>query len=73
MNQGEDKTAAISRDPHIQDGQPVLAGTRFRIAQMIAEIADRDSVSAVASDFCLDIDLVRRALNELALEITNAR
>jgi uncharacterized protein (DUF433 family) len=53
-------------DPGIRGGVPVLAGTRFPVPQVLAEIAGGSSVTEVAEDFDLDEDLIVRFLEGMA-------
>jgi uncharacterized protein (DUF433 family) len=46
-------------------GAPALAGRRFTLSQLVAEIAE-DSLMRVCEDFDLDRDEVVGALNQLA-------
>ena len=61
--------AGIEIDPERRGGRPVLAGTGFTIAQLLAEIADGASPDEVADNFSLDREVVRSALFALAFWI----
>ena len=54
----------IETDPNKAGGIPVLSGTRFKISQVLAEIADGKSLKGLARDFSLDRE---------KLEITSSR
>ena len=64
---------AIVRDPEIRGGEAVIAGTRFPISQLIAEIAQRFRSSDNLDDLCYDLELredaVIAALQELSTEL----
>ena len=57
----------IQIDPLRCGGRPVLAGTRFTLSQLVAQIAWGVSPQQVADDFDLDPETVTAALNSLAL------
>jgi uncharacterized protein (DUF433 family) len=59
-------TANIWTDENRRSGLPCLRNTRFTISQLIAEIAERGSVSEVSDTFDLDPDTVRGALEDVA-------
>lgn len=48
-------------------GLPVLTGTRFTIAQVLAELADTNGADEVAEEFDLDADAIRQVLNGMSL------
>jgi uncharacterized protein (DUF433 family) len=48
-------------------GIPVLVGTRFPVYQLIAELADSESVAEIADDFELDKDVLRKLLHAMAV------
>ncbi len=52
-------------------GKPVLPGTRFPAAQVVAQIASGDSVDDIADNFELDKDLIVNFLNALAQAVGN--
>ncbi len=56
------KTVEIDRDR--MGGMPVLQGTRFPVAQLIAEVAEM--ADDLSEDFDLDLELVTDFLDELA-------
>lgn len=51
----------------VQDGAPVLLGTRMKVSQLLGEIADKGSIEAVAYDFDLNTDALRSMLIDLAI------
>ena len=59
----------VDRDPNKCGGVPVLRNTRFAVAQLIAELADSDSVGEIADDFDLSESQIREFLRELAASI----
>lgn len=61
--------AALEINKSKRGGIPVLRGTRFTASQALAEIAESDSISEVASDFDLDEAILRQLLNGLALTL----
>ncbi|GAG36836.1 unnamed protein product [marine sediment metagenome] len=56
----------VTIDPDIMHGRPVLKGTRFPVAQLIAELADGHSTSDIAEGCGLDIKTITDFLFELA-------
>jgi len=58
----------VMTDPEIMSGVPVLKGTRFPIAQILAELANDYSISEIAEDFNLDENKITGFLNNLAEE-----
>jgi uncharacterized protein (DUF433 family) len=58
---------AVDVDPSLRDGVLVLRGTRFPVSRLLAEIADDNPVSEVAEDFDLDINLLRKLLQAMAV------
>jgi uncharacterized protein (DUF433 family) len=58
---------SVEFDPNRRGGVPVLKGTRFTVAQTLAELADSAGVPEVASEFDLDEETIRRLLYGLAL------
>lgn len=68
------KAAVILRDCVIIDadvrgGIPVLMGTRFSIAQVLAEIADGKGICDIAQEFDLDENLLRRLFEGLSIHL----
>lgn len=57
----------IEIDPARCGGAPVLDGRRFKLAQLIAQIAEGMTAAQVADEFDLDPTVVTAALNSLAL------
>lgn len=57
----------IEVDPLRRSGVPVLAGTRFTVAQLLAELAEGNrSLNQIAFDFDLPYSTARLALESLA-------
>jgi uncharacterized protein (DUF433 family) len=48
-------------------GAPVLKGTRISVAQILAELGEGQSAEEVAADFDLDVTLVKRLVQGLAV------
>ena len=57
----------VEINPDKLGGVPVLKGTRISVAQVLAEIGEGQSVEAVADDFDLDVELVKRLVTGLAV------
>jgi uncharacterized protein (DUF433 family) len=57
----------IEVDPDLRSGVPVLRGTRFTVAQMLAELADGRSLSEIAGAFRLNEDQMRQVLESMAI------
>ena len=60
---------SVTLDPEIRGGVPVLKGTRVPIAQLLAEIADDASVSEIADDLDLDVGLIVKLLEGIAIHL----
>ncbi len=58
----------IVRDPAVRSGQPVLDGTRFPIALILAELAEGRTVRWIAESYSQDLDAVVGAVKEIAKE-----
>jgi uncharacterized protein (DUF433 family) len=56
----------IDVDSMIRGGVPVLRGTRFTIAQVLAEVADGSSVADLTTDYDLERSRIVGALRSLA-------
>lgn len=56
----------IEIDPDRRSGRPVIVGTSFTMAQLIAEIAEGQTPDEVAEEFELDETAVRAALDALS-------
>ena len=48
-------------------GAPVLRGTRISVAQILAELGEGQSAEQVAQDFDLDVLLVKKLVQGLAI------
>lgn len=57
----------VEVNPQKRGGAPVLKGTRFSVAQLLAEIAEGRGVAEIAADFDLDLELIKKLLEGLAL------
>jgi uncharacterized protein (DUF433 family) len=58
---------SVEIDPNRRGGVPVLKGTRFTVAQTLAELADSSGVPEIANEFDLDEETIRQLLYGLAL------
>jgi uncharacterized protein (DUF433 family) len=56
----------VAVDPDIRSGTPVLRGTRFTVAQLLAELAEDRSIADIAASFRLDREQIRQVLESLA-------
>jgi uncharacterized protein (DUF433 family) len=54
-------------NPRKRGGVPVLKGTRFTLAQILAEIAEGRSVTELAEDFDLDLEIIKQFLEGLSI------
>ncbi len=52
----------VEMDPEKRAGVPVLRGTRFTVAQLLAELAEDRRMSEIASAFRLDKDQLQQVL-----------
>jgi uncharacterized protein (DUF433 family) len=59
----------VEINQHIAGGAPVLAGTRFKIARILAELADGMTVSKLAREFKLDKNQIVELLRALAINL----
>jgi len=57
----------VEIDPLKRGGVPVLRGTRFKLAQLFAQLADGDSVDTLVENLNLDGDLIRELLHSVAV------
>jgi uncharacterized protein (DUF433 family) len=51
----------------IRGGIPVVKGTRFTVAQVLAELAEGRSIVEVADDFDLDLACLKNLLHSFAI------
>jgi uncharacterized protein (DUF433 family) len=56
----------VNIDPDVRGGVPVLRGTRFTLAQLLAELAEGRSVSEIADAFRLNKEQIQQVLESLA-------
>jgi uncharacterized protein (DUF433 family) len=59
-------TDCVDVDPQRRHGIPVLRGTRFKVAQVFAQIAADDSTSGLVANFELPRDELERLFNGMA-------
>lgn len=59
----------VEIDPNIAGGVPVLMGTRFTVARVIAELADGTTVSKLAREFDLNKENVVEVLHSIAIKL----
>ena len=57
----------VDFDPERRGGSPVLKRTRFKVSQLIAQLADGDSVDSLVDELELDADNVRQFLHALSV------
>lgn len=57
----------VERNPAKLGGVPVLKGTRISVAQILAELGEGQSAEEVADDFDLDVGLVKKLVQGLAV------
>ena len=53
-------------DPRLRDGVPCLAGTRVTLSQVIAQLAEGETIDEIADDMSLDKDALVQFLNGLS-------
>lgn len=59
--------SVIEIDPGKRGGIPVLVGTRFTVAQVLAELAETQGVEEVAATYRLDAEAIRGLLDGMSL------
>lgn len=57
----------VEIDPHRRGGVPVLRGTRFTVAQVLAELSETACIDEIAENFDLDAGMIRALLDGLSL------
>jgi uncharacterized protein (DUF433 family) len=57
----------VEVDPERRGGVPVLRGTRFPVAQVLAELAETEGAEEVAENFDLEARAIRDLLNAFSL------
>lgn len=55
-------------DPDRRSGQPVLPGTRFPVASILAELSEGVSIDEIAGSFDLD----KQAIESFVMAVANA-
>lgn len=58
---------SVEVNPAIRGGIPVVRGTRFPVARVLAELADGLSLSQIADDFDLDISTLRQVVESFSI------
>ena len=51
---------SVEIDHDIRSGIPVLRGTRVPLSRIIAEVAEGESITEIAEDLELDVEVIRR-------------
>jgi uncharacterized protein (DUF433 family) len=59
----------VEIDAARQQGVPVLRGTRLKVSQLLAELAESPGIDEVADDLELDSDAVRDVLHCLSISL----
>lgn len=59
----------VEINPDKAHGAPVLTGTRFKIARVLAELADGMTVSKMAKEFDLNKSMIVKLLHGLAIQL----
>jgi uncharacterized protein (DUF433 family) len=57
----------VEWNPNKLGGAPVLKGTRISVGQVLAELGEGQSAEEVAADFDLDVRLVKKLVQGLAI------
>lgn len=57
----------VEIDPRRRGGTPVLRGTRFKASQLIAQIAEGDSIDDLEEDLGLDREVMQQFLKALSI------
>jgi len=60
-------SSVVDVDPERCAGVPVLAGTRFTVSQVFAELADGRSINDLADNFDIDFMVFESLLNGMSL------
>lgn len=60
-------TDCVEANPRKRSGIPVIKGSRVTLAQVLAELADDHRVSELSDDFEIDVELLRKFLEGLAI------
>jgi len=60
-------TDSVEIAPEMRGGVPVLKGTRIPIARIVAELSDDLTVSEIADDFEIDVAVIKKLLEGIAL------
>lgn len=62
----------IEQNPNRCGGRPTIRGTRFTVAQLLAELAETDggarNVEEICRDFELPLEVVKGALQEISVQ-----
>lgn len=58
---------SVEIDPERRGGYPVLAGTRFKASQLLAQIAEGDSIDDLEENLGLDRDVMQQFLRALSI------
>ena len=61
--------ATVDASPNRMGGALVLKGTRFKVSQLLAELADSDAVDELADEFEIDAEQIRDVLHAIAVTV----
>ncbi|MEM8641503.1 MAG: DUF433 domain-containing protein [Cyanobacteria bacterium P01_G01_bin.54] len=57
----------IEIHPEMRGGIPVLKGTRFPVARVLAELGEDETISEIAEDYDIDANKLRDLIENLAM------
>jgi uncharacterized protein (DUF433 family) len=59
----------VEVSPEKLGGVPVLRGTRFSVSQLLAELADGETINGISDNYDIDEDLAARFLHALSVHL----
>jgi uncharacterized protein (DUF433 family) len=59
--------ASIDTDPKLRSGLPCIKGTRITASQVLAQLAEGDSISEIADDMSIDQEMLKSFLDALSI------
>jgi len=65
--------SGMTRTPGVYGGEPCVPGTRFPVAQLVAELAEGETVASIAEDMGQDAGRLADALRAVAVELRESR